>query len=274
MKALFFALTSLFLLLSNSADGQLKDRPTHLILLKNGASFKMNMVLLTDTALTYNSAGHISTIPTAEIVYVKALYLLQNNGRGIHLEDSNFTQPSKEVQNSQFIAYHKKYPIDDSTKNIIYFDLGAKFGRASDDGFVYLVSSFFLDAGYLFRLKPNIYLGPTVGLHPFSFYNTVFMPVRADFRFLLHPERNKSGAFNLGFGYGLSLMTDNPLKFGGVSYKLGYSRLRAKSPRRVNELSLGFTGDYFQSRAKFTFPVEIQHVRAARFYISKSWWFR
>jgi len=248
------------------------NKPTHIIILNNGASFKASIIYVNDSITAYNSNGLFCEIRNSEILAIESLFYIKKSGVFYGKYDSINTA------NLANISYKK--PIFTNNKNYIFLNFGAKFGSGVDDGITYTLSSFLLDFGYMIPYKKRLYWGPSIGIHPFYFYDAVLFPMRLEGKYVFQPQQQKSLLVNAALGYGLAVSSGNPITQGGVTFKVGLSRLKNKTDGRMNEFGFGFSFDQFQTQQSVfnqftrTMDVEKRYVKTGRIYFSKSWWFK
>lgn len=282
MKAIRYLFITIIVFSTNYCFGQKKTTYSHLLELNNGASFKIQIVELNDSVLIYNSSSHLSSIRLTE---VKRVVLMSETVDKVNAFGSKYgiSEPKYVTADTglrKYSSYMDTSTIQSASLNGTFFlNFGVKFGLVSEDFWTYPTSSFLFDFGRYWKLTNHHYLGPSLGLHPFAEYNSVTLPIKVNYKYVLTPNKNKSMSLNLQGGYSLALLENKTVRNGGFNSSFSISRCKIKTPRRVNEINVGFCYDRFEATSFVWDPItrtnqsRLRYVSTNRFFISKTWWF-
>ncbi|MES2617339.1 MAG: hypothetical protein V4613_05645 [Bacteroidota bacterium] len=141
---------------------------------------------------------------------------------------------------------------------------GYQFGISlGSDGF-YPTSSFVARFNALKRIGKNAQAGFSIGLDPYSYYETALAVTTLDFREYFN-NKPKSMFLYANAGYGFSLTEPNTVKYGGLNFGFGFGRSYRTANQNVFSMMLGYKSqDMKEDYVRWNVPSTIKYISARR----------
>jgi hypothetical protein len=215
----YFTKIALIISLFCITETRAQNNDLYVVKLKSGLAIKCELVkVVTDSFIVIRQYGLESTIRYDDVVSIEYSESLVKHTPG----------------RTKKVVIKRNLPDSGWSIGV---QPGFCIGLADDD---WLTSSFLFRLSILKTVSPRWQAGITLGLDPYAYYGVLLGSMMGEGRFYLETGRPRAAFLYGQAGYGLSLVSEKPVRDGGLIFEFGMGKAYRNKKQNIFSYMLGY----------------------------------